>query len=618
MHMRSIIVVGLSLTAAFATEAQHPLRHWTEATELRFATSQPVVSYSLRADSADLSGWNVEMRIGNAPARFRLAMAKHPEYDERYWRFLQGMTATSAGGTATITRADSALWDVAAPAGEIVTIRYRVRLAAPETPVRGSWRPFLSSTGGLTGGTDFFLYVLGAELAPAHVKLMMPAGWSVATALTPTADPSTFAASSVKTLVESPIFVGRFHDWRYEVDGVPHRVVYWSLPDGKSFDSVRFVGALERLSREAIAMFGRAPYRDYTFIFQDGAYGGLEHPSSVTLGAPSEALARDPLAFLREAAHEYLHLWNLMRIRPAGYGDVDYRAPAQSPGLWFSEGLTIYFADALLRRAGLKTEGDTREARLASLIEYYLGNPGAQRFSAEAVSRVAYNAGPDALGDYSVSTHMQGELIGTLLDFRIRDATNGTKSMDDVMRMMLERHSGEHGFMGRDVERAIATVCGCSVTTFFDAHVRGGGSRIDIGAYLKRAGLSLAVTTEQARNAAGPIPDLRVAGFTREGEQGLTLRVLTPTTTWARAGLHTGDRIVSMNGTPLRTWPEMRSLVRALKVGDTVNVVVDRPGGRFATRVDITAHDVPRARISALSGATPRQQAVRERWLRGW
>ena len=132
------------------------------------------------------------------------------------------------------------------------------------------------------------------------------------------------------------------------------------------------------------------------------------------------------------------------------------------------------------------------------------------------MSRAAYNAGPLALGDYSVSTHMQGELIGTMLDFIVRDATNGARSMDDVMRLMLERYSGETGFTGRDIERVVAELCKCSVTPFFDAHVRG-ASAIDVARYLRLAGLRLDVARIPVARDGALLPDLRVTGYNAKG-----------------------------------------------------------------------------------------------------
>ena len=60
----------------------------------------------------------------------------------------------------------------------------------------------------------------------------------------------------------------------FGVDGVPHRVVYWPLPDATPFDTLAFVNGLERMTRQAIALYGRAPYREFSFLYQDGAVGG--------------------------------------------------------------------------------------------------------------------------------------------------------------------------------------------------------------------------------------------------------------------------------------------------------------------------------------------------------
>src|SRR3989440_2139590 len=73
---------------------------------------KPQVQYTLRVDSADLSGWTVAIRLRTTSATFRLAMAAHPEYDDRYWRFVKDIDVEPVG---TVTRVDSAIWQVDAP-----------------------------------------------------------------------------------------------------------------------------------------------------------------------------------------------------------------------------------------------------------------------------------------------------------------------------------------------------------------------------------------------------------------------------------------------------------------------------------------------------------------------
>ena len=612
---RAAIAAAIVAATPAAVFAQSPLRHWTDAIDSRFAMSQPVISYTLRVDSADVSGFNVSMSVRGTRDTVLLAMATHPEYDDRYWRFVRDVRVESPDARATVARVDSSLWRVVATGGSF-TVHYRLALPATAAGQRQAWRPFLRPTGGLVGGPHSFMYVVGQTLAPAHVRLDLPAAWSIATGLAPTADSRTFYAPSALVLMESPMLVGHLRDWRFEVENVPHRVVYWPRPDASAFDSVALVGSIERLARQAITLFGRAPYRDYVFQLQDGAFGALEHPNSVTLGAPSDALARGMGPFLEEAAHEYFHAWNLMRIRPLEYADLTYRKPAPSGGLWFSEGLSMFYSDLLLRRAGLPVSEPTRTAHLEELIARYLSSPGNGLLSAQRVSEAEYGGLPDALGDYSASPHTQGELIGAMLDLRIRHATAGRRSMDDVMRLMLERHSGTRGFTGRDIERAVTAVCRCNVAPMFDAHVRS-GHPIAFDNYLRLMGLRADVTWRPALGADGrPEADLRAYAY--DSGDGPRLGVTDPKSAWGRAGLHSGDRIYAVNGVPMPTAEIARRTFRALRSGDTVRVDVEQRGGlRRTATVPMTPFDIPVVRLRDLPTVTAAQRALRARWESG-
>jgi predicted metalloprotease with PDZ domain len=614
MKRHAWLLLGLGCLTTPA-QSQNPLVHYTDAFAARFARSQPVVRYTLRIDSADLTGWTVDIRLRNLPDTFRLAMAAHPEYDDRYYRYVTGLAVAGDHGSATITRVDSAVWQVVAPGGGS-TVRYRIQMPEPEPPPRAAWRPFLSPTGGLTGGPHAFMYVLGGELAPVHVKLELPSGWKVATGLEPTSDPAVYFAPSSAVLMESPIFAGQFHDWGFAVDGVPHRVVYWSSPEGTPFDSVTFVGGLEQLVRQAVALFGRAPYREYTFVYQDAAYGGLEHPNSVTLGAESRRLAENPHAALVESAHEFFHTWNLMRIRPEEYRDVTYLSQPPTRGLWFSEGLTIFYADLLRRRAGLPVGDSTRAARLESLLSRYLSSPGNALFSAESISSVEYNAGPGSLGDYSASTHLVGEVLGNLLDIAVYQGTGGRRSMDDVMRLMLERHGGTRGFNGRDIERAVEEVCGCDVTPLFDAHVRHGGRPIDFDRYVRPLGWRTEVTWRPAVWNGEPERDLRIWGWEPPGEGVVRLILNDPGSAWGRAGLHSHDQLVSVNQVPVHTWPEFRAILTRSRIGDTLAFEVQRNTGLFRTSVAVAGFQRPQVRLVDVQDVRPEQIRLRARWLR--
>ena len=617
--MRQVVLL-LSSSCIFAASAQpalaqHLLHHWTDAVELRYARSQPVLSYTLKVDSTDLSGFSVELRIRNAADTVRLGMMAHPEYDDRFWRYVENLEAEGPHG-ATIARQDSALWRLIAPGGESV-VRYRIHLPPPEQPPRAGWRPFLTASGGLVGGPHSFMYLVGATLAPAHVALDLPASWTISTGLEPTFDPHIYLAPSAFVLMDSPMLVGRLRSWNYEIDGVPHRVVYWSGPNAVPFDTVALVDGFRKLSQQAVAIFGRPPYREYSFQLQDNAQGALEHLNSVSIGAPSEDLAKGLDDLFDEASHEYFHTWNLMRLRPAEYGDVSYRPPPRSRGLWWSEGITIYYADLMLRRAGLPTFEPTRIAHLEQAIARYLSRPGQARFSAESISVVAYGTDPGGLGDYDASVHLEGEILGTMLDLTIRDATNGRRSLADLIRLLFERFSGERGFIGADIEQAAHEICGCPMRAFFDRYVRTGHS-VDFDRYLALAGLRARATWNPVVDSMGTaVPDRRIFTWQPDGEDGVALALSDPASVWGKAGLHSGDRIVEVNGVHPKTPAEFRDLRSRFAIGDSVRIEISRKGVSHAMTVLVTGFQRPQVQIEDLPDPTEKQRKIREAWVSG-
>jgi predicted metalloprotease with PDZ domain len=579
------------------------------------APVQPVIDYVLHVDPADTTGFDVAMHVRNAPDTFRVAMVAHPEYDDRYWRHVIHLRAASPGGTAAIARIGDALWQVTT-AGD-VTLTYRLALPPTDGATRAAYRPFVSTTGALVGGVHTFMYVVGASHAPSHIRLDLPAGWDVATGLEATVDRRVFFASDVWTLTESPILAGRLRTWTFTVAGVPHRIAYWPAPGALPFDTTTFVDGIARIARQTLALFGHAPFRDYTFLLQDDARGSLEHPNSVTIGVSSAGLAHDPAQAFGEIAHEYFHAWNIMRLHPPGYGRVSRTTPPRSAELWWSEGATMFYADLILRRGGLAPDGSTRVAHLAAALGRYYTTSGNHLLSPERVSRAEYGPRGDQLGDNTASTHLQGELLTTALDLVIREATGGRRSMDDVMRAMLADHAGPPGFTSDDVEAEVARICGCSVRRFFLDHVHG-PAPLEFNRYLRPIGLAFRVDWEPAVDARGvPLPDRRLYAWQPRGEPGLRLMVLDTMSVWERAGLHTGDRLVAVNGAAMADPAALWSIIRSLRIGDTLRIAVRRADGIH--RVDVTETGYHRARVTIdeVPDATPAQRALRNSWLRG-
>jgi predicted metalloprotease with PDZ domain len=364
---------------------------------------------------------------------------------------------------------------------------------------------------------------------------------------------------------------------------------------------------------ETVSLFGGAPYTHYDFLLVDGVYGALEHGNSVTIGATAQELADRMQDLYEQLAHEFFHTWNLVNIEPAGYTDLNYGPQEASAGLWFSEGVTMFYADLLVRRTGLPTEDSTRRAHLQALIGRYYADTGNSMISPLTVS-LASNAPPGALGDYSANTHVQGESIGALLDMLIRCNTDGRGSLDDVMRLMYQRFGGRAGFSAHDVEQAVIDAGGgAGVHAFFDAFVNR-GKTLDFDAYLRLMGLQLRIDWKSAVDDKGvPVADTRIYIWQPPGDSLFHLILTTPQSCWGRAGLHTGDALRSINGHPINDRPSFYALIRALKPGDTV-IFQLRAG---AIDVHVTGYQQPHAGLLPLTPQTDKTQMIFHNWTSG-
>jgi predicted metalloprotease with PDZ domain len=348
-----LLPIALLLAVAVQTFAQSPAG---TAPSLQAGTA-PSLHYTLRIDSSDLSGYRVSIRVFHAPRRFRLAMATHHEYDDRFWRFVRSFEVEAP---ASFYRDDSAVWTITTP-GEEVFVTYRIQLPLPQ-PLHFSHRPFLTLNGGLVGDLHSFMYLVEDPHTLCRLTLQLPVGWRPATGLEPAS--KEFVATSASQLLDAPILVGGLHQWYFTVDGTPHQVAYLAATDPLGFDTVALIVNIQKIVRATKDIFGSFPYHSYTFLLEDNSEGALEHGNSVTIGAPAKVLASARPDIYEEIAHEFFHTWNLMHIRPSGYTELNSGPQQQSPGLWFSEGLTMLYADLLCRRAGLPVEDSTRLAHL--------------------------------------------------------------------------------------------------------------------------------------------------------------------------------------------------------------------------------------------------------------
>jgi predicted metalloprotease with PDZ domain len=583
------------------------------------------IQYYVSVDAADPSSIWVRMQIENAPRSLRLAMAVHPEYNDRFWRYVRDWHVDSGDRRALLAVDRDNVWRLLTHYG-FANLSYRIQLPRENPTSHPVWHTFLRADGGSINTTDTFIYLADFPDAEVDIQLGVPVSvpghvvWDVPGGNSIMSDGRAFwqdFRTDAATLLDSPMLYGstlRF--WYFDVGGIPHTIAYWPLPNATPFDTAQFVDAIKKVVSEAVAVFGKPPYPHYFFLLEDGAFGALEHANSVTIGMPSSDLARDPRAYLGELAHEFFHTWNLVRLYPEGRGTPSDRDPEHATGLWLSEGITMYYAEVLTRRAGFPERGRSRSDLLAEEVESYYGSPGNTLISPEVASERAVDT-TGINGDYEANYYVQGRLIGTAIDLIISDSTNGRRGLDDLMRALYARYAMKRGFTTDDVERAASETCGCNMHRFFDDYVRN-AHPLDFNRYLGTIGLRVLADTIPAADSTGArLPDIRVWAYPPKKGGRMRVMIQDPSSVWAKAGLHTGDELVAFNGAPIDSFPDFRRAFRAVKLGDVVPVSITRGGTPSVVNVRVTGYDRPRVRIIEAPDATAAQRERRRLWLTG-
>ncbi|MBI1967532.1 MAG: M61 family metallopeptidase [Gemmatimonadetes bacterium] len=602
--MRQILTLALVLLPSVLA-AQTPLRTYSDAFIQRYDRTAPKVDYTVTVKEGDRSAYFVELGIANAPNPARLVI---PEWAPGAYRRLQSAqnitdvaAFTAAGEPLAVTPDSLNGWTVDTKGAATVVVRY----AASDRRPAGFWtrannRWFLLPTSGLIDGPRTFMYLDGWKLTPAHVRFHLPPGWRIATGLIPTTDSTVYWAPSYDVLIDSPVLVGQFVTHHFTAGGVPHRAVMDLNGDSARYDAGAFVDMLRKICETTIEIFGTAPYTDYTFIFT-GAGGGLEHLNSTTIGIDPARLARDPTYRRETTAHEFFHTWNVKRIRPAELGPFDYTRPVRTLGLWLSEGVTDYYADLILVRAGLDSVREF-ERKIGSAITSHRGNPGRLTISPERASWTTWDE-PQVNGGQSISYYLQGQLLGLLLDLTIRDSTDNRKSLDDVMRYLFDHYAGERGFTSEDVLNAVLAETGLDLQVFWGKYVSG-TAEIPWNEFLAKAGWWVDFTP-------APGPDLRLRATNPTVQGALPRAVMTPGSAAARAGLRAGDELAEINGRPITTVAEVALALRGLQIGDSVTIHAVRDGAPFTVRYRVPRYTDVAGRLRDLPALSERMRRIR-------
>ena len=293
-----------------------------------------------------------------------------------------------------------------------------------------------------------------------------------------------FSAPDYDTLIDAPVVMGttlRVHE--FMVRNKPHAVVAFNRP--QSVDLEAYAEVCADVVEQAFLLFGEFPYRRYLFLLDfGGPGGGLEHADCARMGFRPTTSARSASGLI---AHEYFHAFNVKRIRPMALGPFDYARPAVTGALWWLEGVTEYYGEVSLHRAGRTTRADFLRS-LSGSLQSLRRNSSRLRVSADEASRRVWETGGSS-GFGGLSYYRKGKLIALCLDLAIRAESKGERSLDDVMAALFyECRGGKPGFAEGRIRELCVQFGGSALGPIYDRSVLETGD-LPVEELLARLGL---------------------------------------------------------------------------------------------------------------------------------
>ncbi|CAN5592445.1 PDZ domain-containing protein [soil metagenome] len=513
----------------------------------------------------------VEMRLrpNRMPSTTELKMAVWTPGSyliREYARHVQDFTVKDTDGRALKwEKVNKNTWKIDSKGVKEIVATYRVY--SNELTVRTNE---LNSEHAFWNNAALLMYPAGQINAPSTIEVIPFGNWKVATGLPVVAGrKNTYRAPNFDILFDSPFEVSDFKEKKFMVGNVPHRLV---VTGEGNYDLDQIAIDTAKIGDEAVKIFGDLPTKDYLIILNLRGRGGLEHLNSTALQWNRFGFKprSQYIAFLNLVAHEYFHLWNVKRIRPDALGPFDYENENYTKLLWVAEGTTAYYEGVLLRRAGLVTDKEILETK-ASLIGQLQNRPGRFQTSLEESSVDAwikyYRQDQNAINN-QISYYDKGEIVNMMLDIRIRTLSNGTRSLDDVMRYLYDEfYKKNRNFTPSDFQAVCERMAGQRLNDFFASYVSG-RDEIDYDSILGGVGLRLKVERENEKRGY-------LGADIADSNGVLTVRTVPAGSPAYEQGLNFNDQIVAIDGYKASN-TFLNSYIGNKRPGDSVKLTVFR------------------------------------------
>ena len=325
-------------------------------------------------------------------------------------------------------------------------------------------------------------------------------------------------------------------------------------------------------------------------------------------------------------AHEFYHLWNVKRIRPAILGPFDYSREQNTRNLYVSEGMTSYWAAIGLKRSGVWSLQDFYDD-LSREITTLQTSPGRRIMSVELASWDTWNRSDNA-NNNSIDYYNKGQLIGTVLDLEIRNRTGNQRSLTDVFFYLMKNHGlpkpgfeEKRGFRDAvELTTRLTAPSNADFGEFFSKYVSG-TEEIPWNTFLSHAGLMLDEKKAAARPYIGITTGNTVPTFgffnpvqTVLPQGQIAITNVSPGSPAQEAGLDVGDLLIGMDGERVDA-ASFNDRVSEKRIGASVVFTIMRRDQVRSIAVKIGSEEPVTYSIKARPDATEMQKKIFASWL---
>ena len=587
------------------------------------AFSQSTVEYDVSFDNAVHHEARITVTwrdIGSDPLQLRMSRSSPGRYaiHEFAKNVYKVWIVDGSGNPLEYTRPNPYQWDVSGHDGT-VSVTYTL---------------YADRAGGTYSGIDLthahlnmpatFMWARGFDEHPIVISFTPPSDdWKVATQLAPTDDDFVFTAPNLQYFLDSPTELSNFsmRTWDVESNGETYTFRLAVHHDGNEDDVDAYFEKAKKVVAAQIEIFGELPRFDfgtYTFIADYLPYvsgDGKEHRNS-TIIASSQSLIDADFAQIGTLSHEFIHAWNVERIRPADLEPFDFEQANMSRNLWFAEGFTSYYGGLAIRRADESTIAEYLET-LAYPINTVSHSPGRSFASAPSMSMqapfvdAASAIDPTNFPNIFISYYTYGAALGLALDLTLREKFDGV-TLDSLMQKMWQTHGrNEVPYTNQDIRTALAAVSGNErfANQFFDEYVDG-QALPDYAALLANAGLLL-----RRKNAGSAT--LGSVSFEFEGKAGIISENTIIGSPLYAAGLDRGDQVIAIDRLKIYSMDRWNKAVGRYAPGDTATIHFLQRG--VERTAEITFSEDPTLEVVSYESAgmdvSSSQLAFRNDWL---